>query len=276
MAEIIIGLDAGHGGTSSGTYSCNTTKDGLYEKDYALEVVKMVSERLIEHGFKTVLTRTTDINPGNVSERAQICVKANCNYAVSIHFNGFDNQTAKGCEVFVPYAETAAGIEAGYYNYLGEFFTRRAPFARSNNYYNRNNTFDKKLSTETRKFGAQSTDKDYFGFIRTSWENGLSADLLEICFLTNPTDFKTFTENKQAVSDAIARSIVEGYGKEWKITDNSEETTEETTEETVTETTKTIYRVQVGAFSKKENAEALAEKIKNAGFDAFIKEETSK
>lgn len=33
----------------------------------------------------------------------------------------------------------------------------------------------------------------------------------------------------------------------------------------------TLYRVQVGAFSKKENAEALAAKLKAAGFDAIIK-----
>lgn len=274
MSEIIIGLDAGHGGTSSGTYSCNTTKDGLYEKDYALEVVKMVDKRLVEHGFKTVLTRTTDINPGNVSKRAQICVDGKCNYAVSIHFNGFSNQNAKGCEVFVPCAETSAGIEVGYYNYLGKFFSKRAPFARSNNYYNRNTTFDKKMSTETRKFGAQSNDKDYFGFVRTSWEKGLSADLLEICFLTNPEDFKTFTENKQAVSDAIARSIVEGFGKEWKG-ETTEETKEDTKEETKTETvSKTIYRVQVGAFSDKNNAKALQDKLKKAGFDSYIKEES--
>ena len=41
---------------------------------------------------------------------------------------------------------------------------------------------------------------------------------------------------------------------------------------TVKETTKTgtLYRVQVGAFSVKANAEAYVKKLKNAGFDAFI------
>ena len=33
-----------------------------------------------------------------------------------------------------------------------------------------------------------------------------------------------------------------------------------------------MYVVQVGAFSKKENAEALVDKIKAAGFDAILKE----
>ena len=31
-----------------------------------------------------------------------------------------------------------------------------------------------------------------------------------------------------------------------------------------------IYRVQVGAFNVKENAENMLKKVKNAGFDAFI------
>lgn len=43
----------------------------------------------------------------------------------------------------------------------------------------------------------------------------------------------------------------------------------ETKPETPTES-KTLYRVQTGAFSKKENATALAEKLKKAGFDTYI------
>jgi cell division septation protein DedD len=31
-----------------------------------------------------------------------------------------------------------------------------------------------------------------------------------------------------------------------------------------------IYRVQVGAYSKKPNAEAMLKKLKDAGFDAII------
>lgn len=222
MAKVLIGLDAGHGGSSSGTYSCNTKNDGLFERDFTLDLVKRINERLLANGFKTFLTRTTDTNPGNVSERANACVKAGCKYAVSVHFNGFSNQSANGCEVFVPYEERAAGIEAGYYKYLGEFFNRRAPFARSNSYYNRNDTFDKKLNISTRKFDAYDDQRDYFGFVRTAWEKGLSADLLEVCFLTNPQDFKTYTEKTDEIADAIARSIVEGYGEVYRFGDEEE------------------------------------------------------
>lgn len=259
-----IGLDAGHGGSSTGTYSFNTKKDGLYEKDHCLELTKMVADRLKANGFEVFLTRTTDVNPGTVSERAKACVNAKCNYAVSIHFNGFNNESANGCEVFVPYGEKGAGIEVGYYNYLGKYFKRRAPFARSNNYNNRNETYDKKLNTKTRKFDAVTTaKKDYFGFIRTSWANGLSADLLEVCFLTNENDFNTYIKNKGAIADAITRSIVEGYKKTYNAPEVKEETKNEDG---------TLYIVQTGAFSKKANAEAQVKKLKADGYDAVIVE----
>lgn len=263
MAKVMIGLDAGHGGSSSGTYSINTAKDKLYEKDHCLELTKMVGERLLKNGFKVFYTRTTDVNPGTVSQRAKACVNAGCKYAVSIHFNGFDNVSANGTEVFVPYAEKAAGIESGYYKYLTEFFKERKPFARSNNYSNRNDTFDKKLDISTRKFAAYDDQKDYFGFIRTSWENGLSADLLEVCFLTNKGDFDTYVNNKKAIADAIARSIVEGY-KETYVFDEATEPEDDPAK------SEEYYCVQVGAYKNKSGAENMKKELAAAGFEGFI------
>lgn len=211
----IIGLDAGHGGDSSGTFSVNTTKDGLFEKDFALELTKAINSRLVEHGFKTVLTRTADYNPGNVTKRAQMCINAKCDYALSLHFNGFETEDANGTEVFVPYGEKYANIEVGYKTVLAKFFKERAPFARSNSFYNRGDIFDKKINEQTKRFDAFDDQKDYFGFVRTCWENGISADLLEVCFLTNPKDFKTYIENFDDIADEIAKAIVEGFGKKY-------------------------------------------------------------
>ena len=39
----------------------------------------------------------------------------------------------------------------------------------------------------------------------------------------------------------------------------------------LTPASNTLYRVQVGAYSKKENAEAMLKKLKAAGFDGYIK-----
>ncbi len=211
--KAVICIDAGHGGNSSGTYSCNTTKDGLFEKDFALEQALLIEEHLLRNGFGVVMTRRTDVNPGNVSERAMKAVNGKADFALSIHFNGFENENANGTEVFVPHEETFADIESGLSEVLGKYFRKRNPFARSNSYYNRNKTFDKRLNLKTRRFEAVSNEKDYFGFIRTAWKNGVSADLLEICFLTNQKDFDEYIKNRESIAKGIAKSIVEGFGE---------------------------------------------------------------
>ena len=208
-----IGIDAGHGGSSSGTYSCNTTKDGLFEKDYALEVALLVKEALLRNEFEVVMTRETDKNPGTVDKRAKKMADAKVDFALSLHFNGFQNKAANGCEVFVPYGEKYANIEVGFYKVLTKYFKAREPFARANSIYDRNIIFDKHMNPKTNRFDDYDVGQDYFGFIRNCWKKGITADLLEICFLTNPGDFKAFTENKKAIAEGIAKSIVEGYGR---------------------------------------------------------------
>ena len=210
-----IGIDPGHGGSSSGTYSVNAVRDGLFEKDFTLEQAFLIEEHLLRNGFKTFLTRRTDTNPGNVSQRAEKCVENKADFALSIHFNGFGNESANGTEVFVPHEETLAGIETGFFENLGAFFRKREPFARSNSFYDRNKIFDKRLNVEKRRFEAFSSEKDYFGFVRTCWEKGVSADLLEICFLTNSSDFKKYLDNREKIAEGIAKSIVEGFGEKF-------------------------------------------------------------
>lgn len=221
--KAIIGIDAGHGGNFSGTYGINTVNDGLFEKDFALEQALMIERKLLANGFKVIMSRQTDINPGSVSKRAELMAKSGADFALSVHFNGFENSSANGSEVYVPYAEKTAGIESGFLRELKKYFAERKPFARSNSFYNRAEVFDKKLNLTTRRFDAAAETEDYFGFIRTCWQNGISADLLEICFLTNAKDFAVYQQNKEKIADGIARSIVEGFGEEYTSAPGGEE-----------------------------------------------------
>ena len=213
---IKIGLDAGHGGSSTGTFSIDTVIDGLYEKDYCLELVKLIDKYLRFNNFETYLTRTEDVNPGNVSQRAKKCSLAMCDFALSVHFNGFDNENANGTECYVPYEETAADIEVGFRRELTKYFKERKPFARSCGPHSKNEILAKKLNDKEATFEATSSKKDYFGFIRDCWREGISADLIEICFLTNRKDFETYKESKEEIVHGIAKSIVEGFGKTYR------------------------------------------------------------
>lgn len=71
---------------------------------------------------------------------------------------------------------------------------------------------------------------------------------------------KWIVEHTKEIGDAIAKGICNFYGVAFvpETPPKAEEP-------------KVLYRVQCGAFSKKENAEALVSKLKAAGFDAIIK-----
>ena len=75
-----------------------------------------------------------------------------------------------------------------------------------------------------------------------------------------PETAKWIVEHTTEIGEAIAHGICNYYGVTY---------VPETPPEP--ETPAQLYRVQCGAFSKKENAEALVARLKAAGFDAIVK-----
>lgn len=75
-----------------------------------------------------------------------------------------------------------------------------------------------------------------------------------------PETAKWIVEHTTEIGEAIAQGICSFYGVAY---------VPETPPEP--ETPAQLYRVQCGAFSKKENAESLVARLKAAGFDAIIK-----
>lgn len=78
------------------------------------------------------------------------------------------------------------------------------------------------------------------------YNKGIPYVLIETCFIDNKSDMQRYDDNKERV----ARAIAEGFFK-YKEPEK-------------------LYRVQVGAFANKANAELLRGKLRNAGYDAFI------
>ena len=96
--------------------------------------------------------------------------------------------------------------------------------------------------------------KDYYAFIRNT---SCPAVIVECAFVDNASDLKILATESQrkAMGEAIAKGILKSLGIEIQ----SEKAT--------------LYRVQVGAYLLKSNAEAMQKKIKAVGFDAFIVKE---
>ena len=101
------------------------------------------------------------------------------------------------------------------------------------------------------KIRKNENGKDYYGFIR---QTSCPAVIVECAFVDNPTDLKILaTEgDRQKVGQAIGCGILKTLGIE------------------IQGEAGTIYRVQVGAYSVKANAEAMQKKLKEAGFSSYI------
>jgi N-acetylmuramoyl-L-alanine amidase len=99
---------------------------------------------------------------------------------------------------------------------------------------------------KTRK---NASGNDYYGFIR---ETSAPAVIVECAFVDNANDLKIIASDsdRQKVGQAVARGILKTLGVEIQ--------------------SERLYRVQVGAYLLKDNAEEMKRKIRAVGFDAFI------
>ena len=103
------------------------------------------------------------------------------------------------------------------------------------------------------KTRVNSQGKDYYAFIRNT---SCPAVIVECAFVDNASDLKILATESQrkTMGEAIAKGILKTLGIE-------------------IQSEKTYWKVQVGAYLYRENAEAMQKKIKAVGFDAFIVKE---
>lgn len=104
------------------------------------------------------------------------------------------------------------------------------------------------------KTRVNSNGKDYYAFIRNT---SCPAVIVECAFVDNSTDLQILSTESQrkAMGEAIAKGILKTLGMEIQSVKSS------------------LYKVQVGAYLLKSNAEDMQRKIKAVGFDAFIVKE---
>ena len=101
------------------------------------------------------------------------------------------------------------------------------------------------------KIRMNANGKDYYAFIRNTT---CPAVIVECAFVDNSTDLEILsTEGKrQKMGQAIAKGILKTLGIEFQAD------------------TGTIYRVVVGSYKVKANAEAMKKRLQEAGFSSFI------
>lgn len=104
-----IVIDAGHGGEDGGAVA----DDGTNEKDINLKIAKQLNQLFTSSGFKTKMTRTTDIaiyDQGNetikskkvsdMHNRLKVFNEDNNFIVISIHQNKFEQEKYSGTQIF--------------------------------------------------------------------------------------------------------------------------------------------------------------------------------
>lgn len=207
--------------------------NGLKEKDLTLAIALACNNELIRHGVSTQMSRTKDEND-TVSEEARECNAFIANndegIAVDIHINAGGGD---GAEVYHTIGGGKGKVLAE--NILGEIV---------------------KIGQNSRglKTKTNSKGKDYYAFIRTTIA---PAVIVECAFIDKKADIEIIdtAEEQKAMGVAIAKGILATLGIAY---------IEEVKKENK------LYRVQVGAYSSRENALNVCERLKADGYNAII------
>ena len=208
----------------------------LVEKEVNLVEALACKDFLEMHGVEVLMSRAIDENDP-VTDEINECNAFEPDLAIDVHSN-----SGRG-----------DGFEA-FYHYKGGLSKDLA----------------ENIETEVLKIGQNSrgcktklnsSGKDYYAFIR---ETICPAVICEGFFVDNETDVQIADslEEQKAFGIAYAKGILKTLGISIKENSSQPESDK-----------KAKYFVQVGAYSKRENAENQLQKAKDAGFtDAFIKE----
>ncbi|AEE98016.1 N-acetylmuramoyl-L-alanine amidase [Mahella australiensis] len=226
-----IVIDAGHGGKDPGAVGPAGTK----EKDIALAVAKKVADYLQEAGVSVKMTRTSDVYL-ELEDRAKIANSFAADYFVSIHCNAFTSPTACGTET---YCYKRGG--------KGEILAK---------------AIQDELIADI-GLTDRGVKEGNFYVLR---ETNMPAALAEMAFISNPDEEKLLAS--QGFQDKCALAIAKGIGKVVNVQISIPSKSEQPDKSA--ESDSRLYRVVAGSFSNRANAEAQVERLKKAGFAAWI------
>lgn len=205
--------------------------NGLVEKVINLNALLACKNELERHGVTVVASRTTDAEDPVGEEVREANASGAC-IAVSFHAN----------------AGGGDGFEAYYYD--GDADGLR--LARLGEKY------VKQLGQNSRGCKGGS----HLWFVNST---SMTAVLFESFFVDSADKAIGDTlEEQRAFGVAYAKAILEYLGIAYKSASTQNQSTS-------TSTSDKIYRVQVGAFKERKNAERLMAELKSKGYAAFIK-----
>lgn len=218
------------------TYCVGGTNEKTQMETVAAKVKDILDS---EYDCQTVMA-TLNMGIG-LNERALEAKNKGCSVYLAIHSNSGGAGKASGAVAFYhPNNATSKSLAAAVVKELGAI----CPF-KSNR------------STAVVN-GMSAFNGSGYGEIRNPDKYGLTPVLAETDFHDNPNTAQWIINNKDAIARAYVNALVSSLGIAKKVT-------------TKPSTTGKLYRVQVGAYSIKTNADEMLSKLKKAGFEGYIK-----
>jgi N-acetylmuramoyl-L-alanine amidase len=215
-----------------GGHDPGTVANGLKEKDLTLTIAKHIGRMLAEYeGVEVHYTRTDD-RFLELSERAAIANKLKADYFISIHIN----------------AGGGTGFESYIYN--GNVNAKTIAYQ---------NVIHAEIMRAIGGVKDRGKKRANYAVLR---ETNMPAILTENLFIDNANDAAKLKSDQ--FLQQIAYGHVIGLEKAFGLKKKAKPQTNEKSFDGK------IYRVQVGAFSDRENAERLAEELKKKGYPAII------
>lgn len=226
-----INIHAGH--NADGKTACGAI--GLIKESTEARKVKDEVIRQLKALGHTVYDCTVDDAKSvsaNLSGIVAKCNAHNVDLDVSIHFNsGRNDKKGDGDN---------AGVEVWLYNTSSKA-----------------KTYAEKVCKAVSALGFDNRGLKYSTGLYVLKHTNAPAMLIECCFVDDADDIKLYNYNTMAA--AIVKGITGKTVQEPAAESKSSN-----------DTSSKVYKVQCGAFSKKENAVALQKKLKDAGFDSTI------
>lgn len=232
----IIAIDAGHGRNTAGK---RVTLNGYPDtREWALNdrIADRLEQMLADYECKVIrVDDTTGANDISLVNRVGKANSANADIYISIHHNAGIHGGSGGGTVVYYYSSDVKRMDQAQklYNFITD---------------------------ETRLYGNRSMQviKNAFYVLKNT---RMPAFLIENGFMDSTKDVPIILSESHAdkTAEGIRAFVVQELALIKKIVEEKPEDNK-------------VYRVQVGAYSKKANAENMQKKLKAAGFDAVIVE----
>lgn len=230
-SNYIICIDNGHGYQMPGKRT-PIMPDGrvIREWEFNHPTAKKLESLLKACGFKTIMASDTRIDTP-LATRVKRANEGKADIFVSIHYNAFKGTWGNH-----------GGIESHHY---------------------KSSSKGKNLAKDIQEELIKGTGLRDRGIKTSNFyvlrQTTMPAVLCECGFMDNLREARLMKDEKyqEKVAQAIAKGICNCFGVKYILEDNKEDKD-------------ILYKVQIGAFKDRKNAESLAKKAKQVGFDVYI------